>query len=64
VPARNKQKALTNLRDLPEAILGQMDLMDAGSIDEFAEWFLAGNERLDILINCAGVMANLCFGVE
>lgn len=35
-----------------------MDLMDPASIDAFAKGFLAGNEKLDILINCAGVMAN------
>ena len=58
VPARNLDKARRNLVDLPDAILVEMDLMDPESIDAFAEGFLADHDRLDILINCAGVMAN------
>lgn len=57
VPARNMDKARKNLADLPDVILGEMDLMDPASIDTFAQWFLASNPTLDILINNAGTMA-------
>jgi len=57
VPARNLDKARKNLEHLPDAIIGEMDLMDPASIDAFAKWFLADNQKLDILINNAGTMA-------
>jgi NAD(P)-dependent dehydrogenase (short-subunit alcohol dehydrogenase family) len=58
VPARNIQKARQNLADFPEAIIEPMDLMNPASIDAFAQRFLAGNRKLDILINNAGSMAS------
>ena len=57
VPARDMRKAEANLSDMPEIGLAPMDLLDPGSIDGFAEWFLGAGETLHILVNNAGVMA-------
>ncbi|MBV8662406.1 MAG: SDR family NAD(P)-dependent oxidoreductase [Hyphomicrobiales bacterium] len=57
VPARDMAKAKRNLADMPDVGLETMDLLDPASIDAFAERFLAGNEKLHILVNNAGVMA-------
>jgi len=58
VPARNMTKAQETVAGLDGVHLEAMDLMDPASIDAFAKNFLARNDTLDILINCAGVMAN------
>ena len=58
VPARNLEKAKDTLAGLDDVQLEAMDLMDPASIDAFAERVLAGNDTLEILVNCAGVMAN------
>lgn len=58
VPARDLSKARQQLATLPGAHITPMDLMDPASIDAFAAGFLANHPQLDILINCAGVMAN------
>lgn len=56
VPARDIQKASTNLKGIPNVHVKAMDLMDPTSIDIFAEKFLATHDRLDILVNNAGIM--------
>lgn len=58
VPTRNQEKARQSLAGVEGVIIKTMDLMDPASIDDFANRFLAENPKLDILINCAGVMAN------
>jgi NAD(P)-dependent dehydrogenase (short-subunit alcohol dehydrogenase family) len=57
VPARSAEKARANLAGLPRVELAALDLLNPGSIDAFAEDFLAGGRPLDLLINNAGVMA-------
>jgi short-subunit dehydrogenase involved in D-alanine esterification of teichoic acids len=56
VPARDIQKARTNLKGIPNVHVETMDLIDPTSIDTFAEKFLATHDRLDILVNNAGIM--------
>jgi NAD(P)-dependent dehydrogenase (short-subunit alcohol dehydrogenase family) len=56
VPARNIHKAANNLAGLRNVIIEKMDLMDPGSINNFAEKFMATNNTLDILVNNAGIM--------
>lgn len=57
VPVRSLEKGETALKDIPNAEMMPMDLMDPDSIDRFAERFLATDRPLHILINSAGVMA-------
>lgn len=56
VPARDIQKATTNLEGIAKVEIEQMDLVDPVSIDQFAEKFLASGRPLHILINNAGIM--------
>jgi NAD(P)-dependent dehydrogenase (short-subunit alcohol dehydrogenase family) len=56
VPARDIQKAANNLRGIPNVSIEAMDLMDADSINAFADKFLATHATLDILVNNAGIM--------
>jgi len=56
LPARDIEKAKTNLGQLNNVRLEQMDLMDPDSIDAFAERFLASGGTLHLLINNAGIM--------
>ncbi len=58
VPARDVGKARKRLAALDGVTLDTMDLMDPASIDAFAERLIARTHKLEILINCAGVMAN------
>jgi NAD(P)-dependent dehydrogenase (short-subunit alcohol dehydrogenase family) len=37
--------------------VGQLDLANLGSVRAFAQHFLAGHDRLDLLVNNAGIMA-------
>lgn len=56
VPARSPEKAKKYLEGVENVEIEEMDLMDADSIDAFAEKFLAKNEPLHLLINNAGIM--------
>ncbi|WP_413666628.1 SDR family NAD(P)-dependent oxidoreductase [Mucilaginibacter sp. Mucisp86] len=56
VPARDINKAATNLTGVPNVMIKAMDLMDPASIDTFAVDFLKTAEPLHILINNAGIM--------
>lgn len=62
VPARDIEKARQNLKaanidEKPEKIIiHSMDLMNPASIDAFAQTFLKTHDRLDLLINNAGIM--------
>jgi NAD(P)-dependent dehydrogenase (short-subunit alcohol dehydrogenase family) len=56
VPARDLEKAKKNLQGLVNVELETMDIMDPGSIDAFAEKFLASGRPLHLLINNAGIM--------
>jgi NAD(P)-dependent dehydrogenase (short-subunit alcohol dehydrogenase family) len=50
-------KAKAALRDMPDVVLGPMDLLDPASIDRFADRVLGSTDALHILVNNAGVMA-------
>jgi NAD(P)-dependent dehydrogenase (short-subunit alcohol dehydrogenase family) len=56
VPSRDIEKAKKNLKGIANVELATMDLIDADSIDAFAEIFLASKRPLHILINNAGIM--------
>jgi NAD(P)-dependent dehydrogenase (short-subunit alcohol dehydrogenase family) len=56
IPARDVEKANRNLHGLANVSIAPMDLMDAASIDAFADKFLATYDTLDILVNNAGIM--------
>jgi len=56
VPARSREKAEKYLEGVENVEIETMDLMDADSIDAFAERFLAKGEPLHLLINNAGIM--------
>lgn len=56
VPARDVEKAKENLKGMTNVEIEEMDLIDPGSIDAFAEKFLASGRPLHLLINNAGIM--------
>ncbi|MES1217403.1 MAG: SDR family NAD(P)-dependent oxidoreductase, partial [Bacteroidota bacterium] len=56
VPARDIEKAKKNLEGVTNVELEAMDLINAASIDAFAEKFLASGRPLHLLINNAGIM--------
>lgn len=58
VPARDHDKAATALEGIASVEIEAMDLMDAASIDAFAERFLASSQPLHILVNSAGIVAS------
>ena len=59
VPVRSEQKARDNLSAIDGAVTtAPLDLADLSSIRRFGEWMIDGLERLDILINNAGIMAS------
>ncbi|MGH8391767.1 MAG: SDR family NAD(P)-dependent oxidoreductase, partial [Pseudomonas sp.] len=57
IPARDLAKARAALKPYPQLQLEPLDLMDAQSIEQFAERFLATGCPLHLLINNAGIMA-------
>ncbi|MFJ2411389.1 oxidoreductase [Pseudomonas sp. NPDC087814] len=57
IPARDLAKARAALKPYPQLQLEPLDLMDAQSIEQFAERFLARGCPLHLLINNAGIMA-------
>jgi len=58
VPARDHAKATGNLADVAgDVTIMQMDLADLASVRKFAADFAAQHDRLDLLINNAGIMA-------
>lgn len=56
VPARDIEKARRNLEGIANVELEVMDLMNPGSIDAFAQKFIASGRPLHLLINNAGIM--------
>ena len=58
VPARDHAKAVGNLADVAgDVTIMQMDLADLATVRKFAADFAAQHDRLDLLINNAGIMA-------
>lgn len=58
VPARDVAMARLSLASLPLVQCEALDLMQPESIDSFADRFASQHPKLDVLINCAGIMAN------
>ena len=59
VPARNREKAEAALADIGGDVrIGDMDLGDLASVRRFADEMTDALDRLDLLINNAGIMAN------
>jgi NAD(P)-dependent dehydrogenase (short-subunit alcohol dehydrogenase family) len=58
VPARRPDQARKEIGDVPRAEIGELDLADLGSVQRFADDFLASGRSVDMLINNAAVMAN------
>lgn len=56
VPARDVEKAKENLKGVSNVEIEEMDLINADSIDTFADKFLASGRPLHLLINNAGIM--------
>lgn len=58
VPARSPDKAKANLSDVAgDVTIAPMDLADIDSVRRFAADYAASHDRLDLLINNAGIMA-------
>lgn len=58
VPARDMPRGKAALLDMPGNVsVAAMDLADIGAVRGFAEEFCAAHDRLDLLINNAGIMA-------
>ena len=58
VPVRSPEKAAENLGTLPGNIVaGEMDLADLGSVRRYGERIRHSEDKLDLLINNAGIMA-------
>lgn len=57
VPARRTDTAATALAGLSNVEVATLDLGDLGSVQRFADEFLASGRTIDIIINSAGIMA-------
>lgn len=58
VPARTRQKATDSLADINgEVQIASMDLSDLKSVQDFGQQMTSSLDRLDFLINNAGIMA-------
>lgn len=57
VPARSLGRAEQALASVPRTEIGELDLLEPGSVDRFAEGFLASGRPLHLLVNNAGIMA-------
>ena len=57
VPARRPAEAARTLAGIDRVEIGELDLADLESVAAFADAFLATGRGIDILVNCAGVMA-------
>ena len=57
IGSRDPQKAQAAVAHLQNVAVGQLDLANPDSIDQFAHEFLDSNRALDFLINNAGIMA-------
>lgn len=59
IPARNTDKAQLSLAGIPNVKLypEMFDLSDKETIKSFSHWFQKNHQKLDILINSAGIMA-------
>ena len=57
IPARSHEKAVKALKDLNGVEIESIELSDPGSINAFADRFLASDRPLHILVNDAGIMA-------
>lgn len=58
VPVRSVEKAALTLADMQgDIVVGEMDLGDLASVRAYAHRFQSSEEKLDVLINNAGVMA-------
>ena len=59
VPVRSPEKAAENLASVEDDVSSaQMDLADLASVNAFVQEMLGSLDRLDMLINNAGIMAN------
>jgi NAD(P)-dependent dehydrogenase (short-subunit alcohol dehydrogenase family) len=58
VPARRPDQARKEIGDVARAEIAELDLADLGSVERFADGFLASGRSVDMLINNAAVMAN------
>ena len=56
VPARNINKAKTNLQGIDNVEIEELDLTDPTSINAFADKFLVSGRPLHLLVNNAGIM--------
>lgn len=61
VPARDLVKAKAALEGLDGVEVAEMDLVDASSVERFANRFVESRRQLPILVNSAGVMASDLF---
>lgn len=60
VPARSISKASEALEGIPNVVLypRKMDLSKLDTVKSFVTWFQKQFDKLDLLINCAGIMAS------